>query len=464
MTTEQAEPAGPRAVIEGGAVATVDDSGTEFTEGHVVLDGTTIVAVGPGSAPRQSGPVVRIDATGCLLTPGLVNTHHHLYQWATRGYAADADLFGWLTELYPVWAGLDAEITGAAASAGLGQLALSGCTTAADHHYVFPRGGGDVFGAVVAAADRVGPRLHAVRGSMDRGRSRGGLPPDSLVEDLDAALEGTQRAIDAWHDPDPGAQVRVAVGPCSPFSVSTDLLRESAELARRNGVRLHTHLAETADEETRCRAEFGCTPAEFAEQLGWSGPDVWVAHAVHLADAEIARLADSGTGAAHCPSSNARLGAGIAPVRRMLDAGMPTGLGVDGVASNESGGLGEEMRQALLVARAQGGPAALSVREALWLATRGGARCLGRDGELGSLEPGKLADIAVWRMDGLAHAEIRDPVAALVLGRLPRLARLLRGGKTLVDDGRLVTESETEELTAGLVRASEQLRARAATR
>lgn len=453
--------AAPRTIIEGGAVVAVDDAGTEHAEGHVIIDGEHIAAVGPGSAPPQSAPFTRIDATGCLLTPGLINTHHHLYQWATRGCAADSELFAWLTELYPVWAGLDEESTYAAASAGLAQLALSGCTTAADHHYVFPRDGGDVFGAVVAAAERTGPRLHAVRGSMDRGRSRGGLPPDSLVEDLDTALAGTQRAIDTFHDPDPAARVRVAVGPCSPFSVSPELMREATELARRNDVRLHTHLAETTDEHERCRAEFDRSPAEYAADLGWLGDDVWLAHAVHLSPAEIARLADSGTGAAHCPSSNARLGAGIAPVRGMLNAGVPTGLGVDGVASNESGGLGEELRQALLVARAQGGAEALSVREALRLATRGGARCLGRDAELGSLEPGKLADIAMWRLDDLAHAGIADPVAALVLGRLPRLARLLRGGSTVVDDDRLVG-AEIRDLTADLVRAGDRMRRRAA--
>lgn len=459
MNADRTAPA--RTVLEGGTVVTVDDSGSEFVEGHVIIDGELVTAVGPGSAPPQSAPTTRIDATGCLITPGLINTHHHLYQWATRGYAADSDLFAWLTELYPVWAGLDEESTFAAASAGLAQLALSGCTTAADHNYVFPRDGGDVFGTVVAAAERTGLRLHAVRGSMDRGRSRGGLPPDSLVEDRDTALAGTQQAIDTFHDPDPGARIRVAVGPCSPFTVSPDLMREAADLARRNEVRLHTHLAETTDEHDQCQHEFGCTPAEYAADLGWLGDDVWLAHAVHLSPVEINRMAASGTGVAHCPSSNARLGAGVAPVRGLLNAGVPTGLGVDGVASNESGGLGEELRQALLVARARGGASALSVREALWLSTRGGARCLGRDDELGSLEPGKLADIAVWRVDDLAHTGIADPVAALVLGRLPRLARLLRGGSTVVDDDRLLGV-ETRTLTTRLARAADQLRHRAA--
>ncbi|TDC87678.1 8-oxoguanine deaminase [Saccharopolyspora aridisoli] len=438
-----------RIVVEGGSVVAVDDRGTEFAEGHVVVEGDRIVAVGSGSAPPQDVPVRRINATGCLVTPGLVNTHHHLYQWATRGYAADSTLFEWLTELYPVWARMDVDTVHAAASAGLAQLARSGCTTAADHHYVFPREGGDVFGAVVAAAERTGLRLHAVRGSMDRGRSQGGLPPDSVVEDRDVALTGTQQAIDAFHDPAPGARVRVAVGPCSPFSVSTELMREAAELARRNGVRLHTHLAETTTEEEQCRAEFGRTPVEYAEDLGWLGPDVWLAHAVHLSPTAVRRLAETGTGAAHCPSSNGRLGAGIAPVRELLGAGAPVGLGVDGVASNESGGLGEEMRQALLLARATGGPRAMSVREALWMATRGGARCIGREDEIGSLEPGKLADLAVWRLDGLDHTGIADPVAALVLGRLPQVEALLCGGSEV-----LAGEDVVEELD----RASARLR------
>jgi cytosine/adenosine deaminase-related metal-dependent hydrolase len=451
-----------RTVVEGGSVVTVDgssawDTGAEHADGYVVCENDRIIEVGTGSAPPQESGTRRIDATGCVVTPGLVNTHHHLYQWATRGYAVDASLFEWLTELYPVWAGIDEGITRAAASAGLARLALSGCTTAADHHYVFPRQGGDVFGAVVAAAEQVGVRLHAVRGSMDRGASQGGLPPDSLVEDLDAALAGTQEAIRRFHDPAPNSRVRVAVGPCSPFSVSAELMRGTADLARDRGVRLHTHLAETLDEEARCLAEFGCTPVEYAERLGWLGTDVWLAHAVHLSPDAVRRLGATGTGAAHCPSSNGRLGAGVAPVRALLDAGAPVGLGVDGVASNEAGGLGEEMRQALLTARAHHGPESLSIRHALWLATRGGATCLGRDDELGALEPGKLADLAVWRIDGLRHAGIADPVAALVLGPLPVVDHLLCGGRTVVADGHLA-EVDEEALTRALRRTTALLR------
>jgi len=446
-----------RLVLHGGAIAAVD--GPEHPEGHVVVDGGRIAAVGAGS-PGPDEPGRRIDVTGCLVTPGLVNTHHHLYQWATRGLAADSALFEWLTELYPVWAGLDEEIAHAAAAAGLARAALSGATTVADHHYVFPRAGGDVFGAVVRAAERIGTRLHAVRGSMDRGRSRGGLPPDSLVEDVDTALRGTDEAISRFHDPAPDARVRVAVGPCSPFTVTGELMRRSAELARRRGVRLHTHLAETLDEQRQCLDEHGVRPVAYAERLGWLGDDVWLAHTVHLDGGEVARLGETGTGAAHCPSSNGRLGAGTAPLRELLDAGAPVGLGIDGVASNESGGLGEEMRQALLTARARGGPRALAVREALRAATLGGAECLGRQHEIGSLAPGRLADVAVWDLTGLDHAGIADPVAALVLGPPPRLRLLLRGGDPLVAEGRLIS-GEEPELAADLRAACTRIRGNA---
>ncbi|GAA1204254.1 8-oxoguanine deaminase [Prauserella alba] len=443
-------------IIENAAIATVDARGTEYRSGHVVADGEVLVAVGEGPAPAQYTGT-RVDGSGCLVTPGLINTHHHLYQWATRGYAPDSTLFDWLVELYPVWGRLDAEITHAAASAGLARLALTGCTTVADHHYVFPREGGDQLAALVSAVGRVGVRGHLVRGSMDRGESHGGLPPDHLVEDLDAALAGTEAAIDVHHDPSPDARVRIAVGPCSPFTVTERLMTEAAVLARRKGVRLHTHLAETLDEERQCLAEFGCTPAEYAEKLGWLGDDVWLAHTVHLADDAVRRMGATGTGSAHCPTSNGRLGTGIAPARGLLDAGAPVGLGVDGAASNESGGLGEELHQALLQARQRGGPEALTTRHALWMGTMGGARCLGREGELGSLEPGKLADLAVWDLGGLRHAGIDDPVAALVLGATPEVKLLLVGGETVVADGRLRTTDEAA-VTAELGAASGRMR------
>ncbi|MHB1928199.1 MAG: amidohydrolase family protein, partial [Acidimicrobiales bacterium] len=273
----------------------------------------------------------------------------------------------------------------------------------------------------------------------DLGRSRGGIPPDEVVEDTDDALAATEEAIDRWHDPAAGSMLRVTVAPCSPFSATAELMRGGAELARRRGVRLHTHLAETTDEDGYCADRFGCTPAEYVDSLGWLGDDVWVAHGIHLDGAARARLGATGTGVAHCPSSNARIGAGVAPVPDLLAAGVPVGLGVDGSASNESGQLGAEIRAALFTARAHRGPQALTTRQALQLATIGGARCLGRSDEIGSVEAGKLGDIAVWRIDTAAHAGIADPVAALALGSLPPLALLLVGGRPLVEDGHLVT-------------------------
>ena len=305
-------------VIENCAVATVDGDGTEYSDGHVVVDAGRIVAVGPGHAGRYHGAQRRIDGTGCLATPGLVNTHHHLYQWATRGLAQQATLFEWLTTLYPIWTNIDAELVGATTAAGLGWLALSGCSTSTDHHYVYPHGAGDLFAEQVAAAREIGVRFHPCRGSMDLGESQGGLPPDRVVERTDAALAATAEAIDRFHDPSPASMLRVAVAPCSPFSVSEDLMRRAADLARERGVRLHTHLTETVEEDAFCAEKYGCTPVEYAERLGWLGPDVWLAHGVHLDKPSIERLAGTGTGVAHCPSSNGRLGAGTAgrPARR----------------------------------------------------------------------------------------------------------------------------------------------------
>lgn len=425
-------------VIEGAHVVTVD--GAEYADGHVVVRAGRISAVGAGPAPGAGG-LQRVDGRGCLVTPGLVNTHNHLYQWATQGLFADGTLFEWLVGSYEIWGRLDADVVSGTTSAGLAHLALSGCTTASDHHYVYPSGRGDIVAAEVEAAREVGVRLDLARGSMDRGRSQGGLPPDAVVESLEQALAGTAEAIDAHHDTAPDAMTRVAVAPCSPFSVSRALMVESAALARDRGVRLHTHLAETLDEEQQCLEEFGCTPVEYAEKLGWLGPDVWFAHAVHLSDAAIKRIASTGTGVAHCPTSNARLGAGICRVPELLEAGVPVGLGVDGPASSELTPLAGEMHQALLMARARRGPTALSARQALEMATLGGARVLGRDAELGSLAVGKLADIALWRVDGFGYDVIGDPVVAAVFGPTPPLERLWVGGNTVVDRGELRTLS-----------------------
>ena len=427
-------------VIDGAAVVTVDPERREFT-GHVVVEGNRIVAIGPGPAPAYDGARV-IDGQGCLVTPGFVNTHQHLYQWVTRGLAADATLFGWLTTLYPVWARISDESVHVAAQAALARLALTGCTTAADHHYVFPRGGGDLLAAEIAAAAEIGLRFHPARGSMDRGQKDGGLPPDSVVEDRDEILAATEAAIDRWHDPSPDSMLQIVVAPCSPFSVSGDLMREAASLARRKRVRLHTHLAETTDETQWCRETFNCTPLEYAAELGWTGSDVWFAHGIHFDDAEIKRLGQTGTGVAHCPSSNARLGAGIARAADLRAAGSPVGLGVDGAASNEAGSLIEELRHALLFARARGGPQALGVRAALEMATLDGARILGRENDIGSLEPGKLADLAVWNLNTLQHAGIPDPIAALVLGTPPPLKLLLVNGHPVVEHDTVTTLDE----------------------
>ncbi|QIS16151.1 8-oxoguanine deaminase [Nocardia arthritidis] len=449
----------PTLVIDGCAVATVDAAGIEYRSGHVVVHGNRIGAVGAGPAPEFRG-VRRVDGTGCLLTPGLVNTHHHLYQWITRGLAADDSLFGWLNTLYPIWAGIDEDAVRIAATGALATLARTGCTTTTDHHYLFPRDGGDLLGAEITAAAEVGLRFQPCRGSMDLGQSAGGLPPDEVVESLDTVLAACAAAIDRWHDTSFDSMLRIALGPCSPFSVSTDLLRESARLAREYGVRLHTHLAETQDEERFCLEVFGCKPAEYMAGLDWLGPDVWYAHGIHLDDAAIASIAASHTAIAHCPTSNGRIGAGLARTADLVAAGVTVGLGVDGAASNEYCSMIEEPRTALLYARAHGGPQALSVRKALEMATIGGARALGRGAEIGSIEVGKLADLALWRLDGPAYAGIDDPVIALLLGAPPPVALLLVNGCEVVSDG--VVRTVDEEFVGGQVaRAQAELVAKA---
>jgi 8-oxoguanine deaminase len=451
-----------RTVIKGCAIATVDGAGTEYRDGHLVIEEDRIVAVGEGSPPAEPG-VSQIDGRGLLATPGLVNCHHHLYQWATRGLAQDATLFEWLVELYPVWALIDGDTCWAATRAGLAALARSGCSASTDHHYVFPRDAGDLLEVEIGAAASVGLRFHPCRGSMDLGRSEGGLPPDEVVEDRDAILAASEAAISRFHDPAPDAMVRIALAPCSPFSVTRGLMTDAADLARRRGVRLHTHLAETIDEEAFCQERFGMRPVDYVEELGWLGDDVWLAHCVHVNDAEIARFRATGTGVAHCPNSNARLGTGIAPVAGLVGAGVAVGLGVDGAASNEDGGLASEMRAALQFARLAGGPRALTARQALVRATIDGARCLGRDDELGSLEAGKLADVALWRVDGLDGAGIEDPVAALVFGATQAVELLFVGGRPIVEGGELRTVDEAQ-VAAEIAQESRRLAARAEAR
>jgi cytosine/adenosine deaminase-related metal-dependent hydrolase len=433
-----------------GWVVTMDDAGTEHPVGWALVEGARIAAVGAGAEPE--GEHVRIDLGGAVVTPGLVNTHHHLYQTLTRARAQQADLFTWLRELYPVWAGVDAEAEYAAARTGLAELALSGCSTVFDHHYVFPRGRPGIVEAEVQAARELGVRLIAARGSMDLGASVGGLPPDDLVESLDAVQAETEALHSELHERGPGARIQIAVAPCSPFSATGVLMEESAKLARDLGLTLHTHLAETVEEEAYCRELYGCSPVEYLDRLGWLGDDVWCAHCVHLSEAEVARFAQTGTGVAHCPTSNLRLGAGVAPVRALLDAGVRVGLGVDGSASNERSDLFMEVKQALLVARGRGGGEAMTAREALRLATRGGAEVLRRD-DIGSLEPGKQADLAIWRTDGLELGGAEDLVAGLVLSAPHRVDRLVVGGEDVVRGGALVRADEGEIARAHRVQA-----------
>jgi cytosine/adenosine deaminase-related metal-dependent hydrolase len=440
-----------------GWIVTMDDAGTELRQGWLLVEGDVITAVGEGAEPDGDAGTAhrdaeRVDLGGAVVTPGLINTHHHLCQTLTRARAQQADLFTWLRELYPLWAGIDAEAEYAAARTGLAELALSGCSTVFDHHYVFPHGREGIIEAEIQAARELGLRIVASRGSMDLGVSDGGLPPDELVEEIDAVLAETDRLHATLHEPGPGARVQIVVAPCSPFSVTGRLMEESAALARRLGLTLHTHLAETVEEEAYCRELYGCTPVQYLGSLGWLDGDVWCAHCVHLSEGEVARFAETGTGVAHCPTSNLRLGAGVAPVRQLVDAGVRVGLGVDGSASNERSDLFAEVKQALLVARGRGGGEAMTAREALRLATRGGAGVLGRD-DIGSLEPGKQADLAVWRTDGLELGGADDLVAGLVLSGPHRVDRLVVGGEDVVRGGALTRADESAIARAHRVEA-----------
>ena len=416
--------------------------------GDIAIENGVVTAV--GSVVPSSGDHV-VECAGDIVTAGLINTHHHLYQWLTRGRAPSSGLFSWLTELYPIWARLRPEDAGAAAHRGIAELALSGVTTVFDHHYVVPSGDDSVFDAIAAAAKSVGVRLYLSRGSMDLGESAGGLPPDHVVERTEAILESTAAVAHRLGDND---DVHIVVAPCSPFSVTTELMVESAALARSLGLRLHTHLAESLDEEADCVARFGRRPLSVVEGLGWLGDDVWFAHGIHFDDTEIARLGASGAGVAHCPSSNGRLGAGICRVRDLLDAGAPVGLGVDGPASNEVGELFPEMRQALYLARLRRGrPGDLTPAEALALATTGSAACLGRP-DLGRIAVGLPADLAVWPASDLA--DIEDATNALVLGPGRRVRHLFVGGEEIVTDGHL-TRGEIGKVREPAIARARQL-------
>lgn len=416
-------------------VVTMNARRDELSGADVLVRGGAIAAVGSGLV--APGAEV-IDGAGCVVTPGLVNTHHHLYQTLTRAVPGgqDALLFGWLKTLYPIWARFGPEEMFVSAQVGLAELALSGCTMTSDHLYLYPNGAR--LDDTVAAAGEVGLRFHPTRGAMSIGESAGGLPPDSLVEGEPAILDDMIRVVDRFHDPRPGAMLRMGLAPCSPFSVSRELMRDTALLARDKQVMLHTHLAENDEDVAYSLERFGCRPGQYAEDLGWTGADVWHAHCVKLDGSEIELFSRSGTGVAHCPCSNCRLGSGIAPVRAMRDAGMKVGLGVDGSASNDAGNLVAEARMAMLLQRVARGADAMSAREVLEIATLGGAQVLGRD-DLGVIEPGKRADLAIWDLRGVEAAGSWDPVAALALCGPTRVRHLVVEGRQVVRDGQMVT-------------------------
>ncbi|MFH0982430.1 MAG: 8-oxoguanine deaminase [Planctomycetota bacterium] len=447
--TSMADDTTKTTVIAGATVVTVRDGLAAVLENQtiVVQDGL-IRDVGRGDqlAALVPGAVVeRIDARNHLVTPGFINTHHHLYQSLTRGLvgAQNAKLFDWLVVLYQKWRQLDYQDVKTAAMVSMGEMLLSGCTTTNDHFYIFPRGSDARLEAVLEAAATLGMRIHACRGSMSVGVSGGGLPPDDCTQPEDEILKDCARVIEAYHDPDPYAMVRIDLAPCSPFSVSRELLRDTQAFAREKGVLLHTHAAETLDEEQYCFEKFGRRPIPFLDDHGWLGRDVYLAHCVHLDDTDLELLAETGTGVAHCPCSNMRLGSGIPHVARMLEKGIKVGIGVDGSSSNDGGNVLAEARQALLLQRVQGGATALSVAQAFRLATLGGAELLSRP-TLGRIEPGAAADLAMFRIDDLAFAGAvaQDPLAALILCHAPRADRVLVNGRTVVRDGRLVNVDE----------------------
>jgi cytosine/adenosine deaminase-related metal-dependent hydrolase len=439
-------------------LVTMDGADRVLRGGFVYAEDGGIRRIGTGGERPPKADRV-ISGRHAVALPGLVNTHHHLYQTLTRAYApaADAGLFAWLRTLYPIWARLDEDCVHTAALAGMAELMLSGCTTTADHHYVFPRGHSRMIDAQIAAARRIGMRFHATRGSMSLGVSQGGLPPDSVVQREERILVDCERLIARYHDARPGAMIRIALAPCSPFSVSPQLMLATGDLARRHGVRLHTHLAETRDEEAYCLSRFKKRPLDLLEDAGWMSGDTWLAHGIFFNRREVARLGRAAVGIAHCPTSNMRLGSGCAPVLALRRAGCPVGLGVDGSASNDSSHMLAEARQALLLQRLKHGAEALGVRQALRMATVEGARCLGR-GDIGSLEPGKRADLALFDLRGVGYSGAGDAVSALLLCAPARVATLVVEGRVVVEEGELRTIglertlARHRKLAAGLVR------------
>jgi 8-oxoguanine deaminase len=426
-------------------LVTMDDERRRIPDGALLVRDNVIQAVGPtADLPADADTV--INAQGKILLPGLINTHHHLYQTLTRAVPGtqDAVLFDWLKTLYPIWAGLTGEAIYVSALVGMAELMLSGCTTASDHLYIYPNDAR--IDDEIRAAREIGLRFHASRGSMSLGQSQGGLPPDRVVEDEGFILRDTRRIIETYHEAEPLGMVRIVVAPCSPFSVTPDLMREAASLARGYGVQLHTHLAETLDEEEFCLARFGCRPVAYAEELDWVGDDVWYAHGVFVNPDEVTLLARTGTGVCHCPSSNMRLASGIAPIRAYLDHGVRVGIGVDGSASNDGSHMLAEVRQAMLLGRlspgrphAAGDPAGLTANDVLEMATLGGARVLGRD-DVGSLAPGKAADFIAFDLHQLGFAgALHDPLAALVFCAPARVDLSVINGQVVVQEGQLTT-------------------------
>jgi cytosine/adenosine deaminase-related metal-dependent hydrolase len=421
-------------------LATLDRDRRELPGGWVAVEGGLITAVGR-STDEQPRADETIEAADCLVTPGLINTHHHMFQNLTRAYPpmTDKPLFGWLQSLYPLWRAIDEEAVYASAFVGLAELALSGCTTSTDHLYLHPRNAGDLLSAEIAAACEIGMRFHPTRGSMSLSEKDGGLPPDDVVADDDEILAACEQAVATHHNRERGAMVRIALAPCSPFTVTENLMVRSAELAERLGVRLHTHFAENAEDDAFSLSRFGCRPMEYLERTGWCSDRTWVAHCVTPNEAEISRLGAAGVGVAHCPSSNLILSSGIAPVVRLRTAGVPVGLGVDGSSSADSASLWLEARQAMLLAKLRDGAQAFTARTALECATVGGAACLGRSGELGVIEPGAVADLAVWRLTGPVFAgALADPIEAWVRCGPVSAWHTIVNGQFLVRDGNLV--------------------------
>lgn len=428
-------------------VATMDDAGQEWEDADILVEGARISLVGPGLSP-PAGECRVVDAAGMVALPGFINCHHHLFQTLTRNVprVQNAELFEWLVNLYEIWREITPEIVHIAALVGLGELLLTGCTTSTDHLYLFPRASdGRLIDAEIRAARELGIRFHPTRGCMSRGKSHGGLPPDDVVQTEEEILADCERLANAYHDPAPDAMLKIALAPCSPFSVEERTMVELARLARARGLRLHTHMAETLDEERYCTQIYGARPIEWAEKVGWLGPDVWFAHVVHVSDGEVRRLGETGTGVAHCPASNMRLGSGVAPIPRMLEAGVPVGLGVDGSASNDTGDLWGEARNALLLHRVQGGAAAMDARTCLRMATRGGARALGYDG-LGEIRVGAPADIILISMDKIGFAgALHDPVAAVLFAGDSHIVDWsIVNGEVVVEKGRLARASEEQ--------------------